>query len=216
MKSILNSKEIAKYCGVSLETIHRWIENKNLQGCQVFDREEYLVELNHFLNFLKTSRLVLNREFQAHSHRVLIVDDDVGMANSIKRTLGMAGFVTKVCNDGFHAGVELGNFNPTVVTLDIRMPMVSGFEIMKFIRTTEFLKNTKIMMISAMPKQELDVAIKIGADEVLSKPFQNEDLVRVAMGLSIEAIMEGQARAAGGKQPTAMWPNLEAQVLCAF
>jgi PleD family two-component response regulator len=215
MKNILKSSEIAKYCGVSLETVINWIQRDHLKGCHIPGQMEYLVQIDQFLNFLKTSRLVLAREFHSQSHRVLIVDDDVGMAQSIKRTLGIAGFATMVCNDGFHAGVELGNFNPTVLTLDIRMPMVSGFEIVKFVRTTAFLKHTKILMISGMPQQELDVAIKVGADEVLAKPFQNETLAKVAMSLSVESILEAQEKGAHRH----VFPEaheLEAQTLHAF
>lgn len=215
MKNSLNSREIAKYCGVSLETVALWIQRGHLRGHEIPGRMECLVEIDQFLHFLKTSRLVLRKEFHANSHRVLIVDDDVAMASSIKRTLGMAGFATMVCHDGFHAGVELGNFNPTVMTLDICMPMVSGFEIVKFVRNTEFLQDTKIVMISGMPQQELDVAMKVGADAILSKPFRNEDLVRTVMGLSVESILATESRRGTDVCHRAM-KDLEAPTLYAF
>lgn len=214
MKNILNSNEIAKYCGVSAETVITWIQRDQLKGCRIPGRMEYLIEIEQFLIFLKTSRLAMRQEFHAHSHRVLIVDDDAGVANCIKRILGMAGFATLVCNDGFHAGVELGNFQPTVLTLDIRMPMVSGFEIVKFVRTTGFLQHTKILMISGMPQQELDVAMKVGADEVLAKPFHNETLVKTVMGLSVESILESHERDGAGMIPEIK--DLEARTLHAF
>jgi DNA-binding response OmpR family regulator len=124
------------------------------------------------------------KDLQENTQRVLIVEDDNPMANAIQRVLRKNGFETMIAPNGFRAGLMLERFTPAVITLDLKMPDLSGHEVLKLIRSMEHLALIRILVISAMSQRELDEALKAGADDVLKKPFSNEELVKKVTALS--------------------------------
>ena len=65
------------------------------------------------------------------------------------------------------------------MTLDLSMPGVDGYEVLTFARQQESIAQTKIVVISALDEKSLQKALDLGADAVISKPFQNEELLQV-------------------------------------
>jgi two-component system, OmpR family, response regulator VicR len=175
--TVLTTGEIAKYCGVNFRTVIRWIKQGRLKAYQLPGRGDNRVSLEDFLGFLKENNIPVPQEFRKFDRRILIVDDDESLARSIDRTLKRAGFETVIANDGFQAGSILETFTPTLMTLDLQMPGIRGQEVIRFVRSKETLKHIKILVVSAMPKPQLEEARKIGADDVLEKPFDNESLL---------------------------------------
>ena len=68
---------------------------------------------------------------------------------------------------------------PALITLDLRMPGLNGYEVLKFIRHTPEVAATKVLVISALDAPSLQRALDEGADAVLSKPFDNDELLAV-------------------------------------
>ncbi len=64
------------------------------------------------------------------------------------------------------------------------MPGINGFDVLKFVRSTEPLKGQKIVVISAMPAADLERALEMGADAVFEKPLDNRKLVEVVSHLA--------------------------------
>jgi excisionase family DNA binding protein len=173
----LTTGEIAKYCGVNFRTVIRWIKQGHLRAYQLPGRGDNRVEVQDFLNFLREYEMPIPQEFQEHSHRVLIVEDDPLMAKNMQRILRRGGFETQIASDAFSAGALVKTFSPVVMTLDVKVPRLGGLEVVKFVRNTEGLKDIKILIVSAMPQKDLEEALKAGADDTLEKPFRNEDLL---------------------------------------
>ena len=189
-KPSLTTGEIAQYCGVNFRTVIRWIKRGHLKAYQLPGRGDNRVEIQDFLNFLREHDMPVPDEFQQYSLRVLIVDDDSAMAKNIQRVLHRAGFETLIASDGFRAGTLAESFSPAVMTLDLKMPTLSGLDVIKFVRESENLKYIKILVVSAMPQNELEEALEVGADEVLEKPFKNDDLVdKVTQLLGVRQMM---------------------------
>jgi excisionase family DNA binding protein len=187
-KPSLTTGEIAEYCGVNFRTVIRWIKRGHLKAYQLPGRGDNRVEIQDFLNFLREHDMPVPDDFKKFSYRVLIVDDDPSMAKNIQRVLYRAGFETEIALDGFQAGTLAESFTPTVITLDPKMPGLSGLEVVKFARTRDNLKHIKILIISAMPQKDLDEALETGADDVLEKPFNNDELIEkvsLLMGVRI-------------------------------
>jgi DNA-binding response OmpR family regulator len=102
--------------------------------------------------------------------KVLLVEDDEGLAQVYIARLEAEGFsVMRVPNgeDALAAAVE---FKPDVILLDIMMPKVSGFDVLDILRNTPETANVKIIMLTAL-SQETDrkKAEEMGADDFLVK-----------------------------------------------
>jgi len=176
-KRILTTGEIAQYCGVNFRTVIRWIKRGHLKAYQLPGRGDNRVEIQDFLRFLKEHHMPVPEEFRPSSPRVLIVEDEPAMANTIQRLLHRHGFETAIALSGVHAGTLLESFSPAVMTLDLKMPGLGGLDVLKFVRQSEHLKDIKILVVSAMPRQELEEALAAGANDILEKPFENDILV---------------------------------------
>jgi len=178
--------DIARFCDVTLRTVIRWIERGSLKAYKLPGRGNNRVTEQELLNFLREYQIPIPQELKAKAsndsppgnpNRVLICDDEKPYAEAIRRVLRREGFDTRIAYNGFEAGTELMLFNPAIITLDLSMPGMSGFEVVSFIRERESLANTKILVISALPKDDLEKAVYLGADAALSKPFDNQQLL---------------------------------------
>ena len=99
------------------------------------------------------------------------------MASAIRRVLIRHGFEVRVAHDGFSAGTLLSKMKPGLVTLDLKMPGMDGYEVLRFIRHHEEHARTKRLVISAETRAGLERAMTLGASAILPKPFDNEELM---------------------------------------
>ena len=107
--------------------------------------------------------------------RILIVEDEVAIADLEKDYLELSGFEVEIENDG-KSGLERAlNEDFDLFILDLMLPEVDGFEIFKQIREK---KNTPILMVSAK-KDDIDKirGLGLGADDYVTKPFSPSELV---------------------------------------
>ena len=107
--------------------------------------------------------------------RILIVDDEVAIADLEKDYLELSGFEVEIENDGTKGLERALHEEFDLFILDLMLPGVDGFEICKKIRET---KNTPILMVSAK-KDDIDKirGLGLGADDYVTKPFSPSELV---------------------------------------
>lgn len=182
----LTTGDIANYCGVNFRTVIRWVDRGLLKSYRLPGRGDNRIKVQDFIAFLKQSNMPVPEEFKQFGRRVLIVDDESSMAKSIQRVLRQNGFETQIASDGFSAGSMLESFGPTVMTLDLKMPGMSGLEVVRFMKSQERFSHVKILIVSALQQQKIDEAIKAGADDFLGKPFENEALLKKVQVLNGE------------------------------
>lgn len=183
---MLTSGEIAKICDVTVRTVQRWIDRGLLHSYKLPGRGDNRVKTEDFIHFLKTQNLPIPVEFREKTRRILIVDDEVNMAKSIQRALIQANFETAIAENGFIAGSMIEHFSPSLVTLDLRMPGMDGFGVIRFIRASARLTSIKILVISGLSDEDLKKAVESGADEAIKKPFSNSDLIT-----TVERLLRG-------------------------
>ena len=183
-KRTLTTGEIADYCGVNFRTVIRWIQRGQLRAYQLPGRGDNRVEIHNFISFLRENHIPIPRDFLHLARKVLIVDDDSDVTRMIQRILRNHDFEPYSAVDGFQAGSLLREHLPCVLTLDLNMPGVSGLDVIEHVRMSPELRNTKILVVSAMPEVDLQRAISIGADDVLPKPFQPNDLAAKVLQLA--------------------------------
>jgi excisionase family DNA binding protein len=185
---ILTTGAIAKYCSVHFRTVIRWIEKGHLKSYKLPGRGDNRVRADDFLEFLREHQMPIPEDLQDRSRRILIVEDEASVAKAMQRVLRRAGFETETASDGFVAGAQACTFAPSVITLDLMMPLVGGLDVLKFIRGSEVLKEVKVLVVSALDKKELDKALEEGADDILAKPFKNQELIeKVSRLAGVEA-----------------------------
>ena len=175
----LTTGEIGKYCGVHFRTVIRWIERGELKGHKLPGRGDHRVQVEDFVAFLRRNRMPIPAELAPvePNRRVLVADDDDNTARAMARTLTRAGYEARIAVDGLQAGVLLESYRPGLMALDLRMPGLSGYQALDFIRTEFRQAPLRILVVSALDEGELQRAVSHGADGYLMKPFENAELV---------------------------------------
>lgn len=106
----------------------------------------------------------------SNKHKLLLVEDDDGLANVYQQRLEAEGFdVHRVPNgeDALAAAIE---FKPDLILLDVMMPKVSGFDVLDILRNTPETANVKVIMLTALSQDsDKEKAEKLGVDDYLVK-----------------------------------------------
>ncbi|MFA9230597.1 MAG: response regulator transcription factor [Microgenomates group bacterium] len=106
----------------------------------------------------------------SNQKKILLVEDDDGLANVYRMRLEAEGFsVHRVPNgeDALAAAVE---FRPDLILLDVMMPKVSGFDVLDILRNTPETANMKVVMLTALSQDsDKEKAEKLGADDYMVK-----------------------------------------------
>ncbi|MCI9127017.1 MAG: response regulator transcription factor [Eubacterium sp.] len=114
-------------------------------------------------------------------YRILIVEDEVPIAELIEMNLKQAGFVCEYALDGEVAALKIEENSYDLILLDIMLPKIDGYELMKYIEPS----GIPVIFISAKESVKDKIkGIKMGADDYIVKPFDiSEVLARVEMVL---------------------------------
>jgi two-component system OmpR family response regulator len=108
--------------------------------------------------------------------RVLVVEDEVDLANTLNRALGEAHFAVDVANDGEEAQFMLGEVSYDAVVLDLMVPKRSGWMLLQDLRRAG--SRTPVLILTARDAVDDRVkALDLGADDYLPKPFAISELV---------------------------------------
>jgi DNA-binding response OmpR family regulator len=106
----------------------------------------------------------------APKYRILLVEDDLGLAEAYKVRLDAEGFAVQHCPNGEEALQTALDYRPDLILLDITMPRISGYDVLDILRHTPQIAHTKIVILTAL-SQPADAARakELGADEFLVK-----------------------------------------------
>ena len=113
------------------------------------------------------------------AYKLLVVDDDKEITEMLQKRLIREGYEVVVAFDGEEALAKAKETNPDVILLDLMMPRLNGFEVLKEIRKNYKDKWRPIIIISA--KTELDSVKQcydLEADHYLTKPCSMENILR--------------------------------------
>lgn len=115
------------------------------------------------------------------NNKILVVDDDRAINELIKVNLELVGYSVVQAYDGIEGFAVAKQELPSLIILDVMMPDVDGYTVAQRVRLNPELKNTPILMLTAL--SQLNDKVKgfdIGVDDYLVKPFEMEELkVRV-------------------------------------
>jgi DNA-binding response OmpR family regulator len=102
--------------------------------------------------------------------RILLVEDDDGLASVYQTRLEAEGFATKRVPNGEEALAAAIEYRPNLILLDAMMPKVSGFDVLDILRNTPETTNIKIIMLTALSQDsDRERAQSLGVDDYLVK-----------------------------------------------
>jgi two-component system response regulator RegX3 len=124
--------------------------------------------------------------------RVLLVEDEESLADSIRYNLEREGYAVDTAADGRAALEQFRGSAPDLVLLDVMLPEMSGLDVCRSIRLESAVP---IIMLTARDAEADKVAgLELGADDYVTKPFSMRELVsRVRANLRRARLSEGQA-----------------------
>jgi two-component system alkaline phosphatase synthesis response regulator PhoP len=126
------------------------------------------------------------------SKRILLVEDELGLALTLEDRLSAEGYAVEVARDG-EAGLQRGSAEPfDLVLLDVMLPKKSGFDVCQELRAAR--PRLPVLMLTARGQiEDKVVGLKLGADDYLVKPFHMSELVA-----RVEALLRRSAPAQAG------------------
>jgi two-component system OmpR family response regulator len=112
--------------------------------------------------------------------RILVADDDEAICDTIEDALHLAGYLTMRAKDGQMALDRVRNDRPDLVILDVNMPKMDGFEVLRKMRSLS-ITTPAILLTARHEREDAVTGLKLGADDYVKKPFGLEELLlRVA------------------------------------
>jgi len=111
--------------------------------------------------------------------KLLIVDDEPNIVMSLEFIFKKENFEVFIARDGAEAIETIENSLPDIILLDIMMPKVDGYQVLKHLKESNHLKKIKVIILSAKNKlADIELGLQLGADKYVAKPFSTKQLVK--------------------------------------
>ena len=123
--------------------------------------------------------------------KVLVVDDESEMTDSLTDCLKAQGYQTFTAKDGISAVNAARSEKPDIILLDLMLPLLDGFRILKLLKTDERYRGIPIVVITARANAEdWTLAMECGADGWLTKPVRMEELLEKVRAIVVNKRVE--------------------------
>lgn len=123
--------------------------------------------------------------------KILIVDDEQDICWMLSNLLNYEGYKTVVANNGKSACLQARSASPDLVLLDLKLPDMSGIEVLQEVKETD--GSTPVIMMTAFGDISIAVeAMKIGATDFITKPFDNDALLESIKKILPSKVMEAE------------------------
>jgi DNA-binding response OmpR family regulator len=123
-------------------------------------------------------------------HKILVVDDETVLLETIVYNLELAGFQVVTAADGASALEVAHREQPDLIILDLMLPVIDGLEVCRQLRRQTDTAETLILMLTARGDEiEKVVGLEVGADDYVTKPFSKYELMA-----RVKALLRRRAR----------------------
>ena len=120
---------------------------------------------------------------------ILVVDDEEDIRHLLRVALEQEGFQVTVASSGREALYSVSEQKPDLVVLDVMMPEIDGFEVLRRLKENEATAGIPVVVLTAKDSTNAVVSgLEIGADFYWTKPFKVQDLAR-----TVRLILEHEA-----------------------
>lgn len=108
--------------------------------------------------------------------KILIIEDEKSLRETLKLNLEMESFQVEALSSGINASTFIRNFNPDLILLDVMLPDIDGMTIYKNLKKDNL--HTPVIFLTAKNSvQDKIEGLKLGADDYITKPFDLEELL---------------------------------------
>jgi DNA-binding response OmpR family regulator len=110
--------------------------------------------------------------------KILVVDDEVDLVETIRFPLEAEGFNVLVAYNGEDALNQARTENPDLILLDIMLPKLDGYKVCRLLKFDERYRNIPIIMLTArVQEKDKIIGLETGANEYITKPFDMDELL---------------------------------------
>src|ERR1700692_3520913 len=111
-------------------------------------------------------------------HEIMVVDDDIQVAESLANLLSDAGFQVIAMEDGEKALAKARTEPPSLIILDLMLPRTPGLEICKALKNDAATQHIPIIMLTGKTKEgDKIIGLELGVDDYVTKPFSPRELL---------------------------------------
>ena len=119
----------------------------------------------------------MNTKKSEIKRKILYAEDQESTAHLVKYKLEKEGFETIILNDGEHVVQAAIDIQPSLILLDLMLPIKDGLRILKELKNTDKVKNIPVIMLSVQgEEQKILNALNSGAVDYVLKPFSTSEL----------------------------------------
>ncbi|MDX1387790.1 MAG: response regulator [Acidobacteriota bacterium] len=178
-RRFFTTTEVARYCAVTNDGVLKWIKSGKLRAFST-PGGHYRIAAEDFRSFLEKYDIPVDEAYfrgEKRERSILVVDDEADIREIVRRILQEIdpAFKIEEAQDGYEAGIKIGNLGPDLVIMDVMMPRVDGISLCKSIRENPETRPIKVLAITAFPEQDnIKKMYDAGADLCLIKPLQFE------------------------------------------
>jgi len=129
---------------------------------------------------------------------ILVVDDDPDIRTLIRLTLESYGYQVREAGDGLEAIDALGERAPDAMVLDVMMPRMDGYGVLRAMRQQELAPHTRVLVLTCKTEErDFMRGWELGADDYRTKPFEPEELVEHLQDLlrTTQDVLHGRRQA---------------------
>ncbi len=172
---LISSEDLTQILDISPDSLTNWIEQGLLKPVAVGDSVRFHVE--------DIQALIANHPDSRRTSRILVIEDDSLVGNSLRALLAKSGFEVTVIPIGLAVLDSAARETFDLILTDVRMPGMNGIETLKAIRELRCqfgLSRLPEIVITAYEDEAVrEEATRMGISDFLLKPFDNQQLISV-------------------------------------
>ena len=173
--------QISKFLGVSLPTVVNWVNSDRLRAHRTPGGHRRITKAD-LVSFAKEYNYPLSEELlgeRSEQTRVLVVDDEHVFSDMVRDYLSLRGKMeVEVADSGFAAGFTVARFKPDVILMDIMMPDMNGFEVVRMLRGSKDTAHIPVIACTAFLDAQVERRIQEEEfDGLVQKPIKLDELL---------------------------------------
>jgi len=178
-KKAFTTGEVAKLCNVTINTVVKWFESGELKGYKLPSSGARRIPREELVKFMKKHGIPTG-ELEFEGNKVLSVSSDKKVHQAIKKALPEhRGYTVSTTDDFFEASMYLGSEKPDIVFVDVTTVEGDPAKLVKSIRKTEGLKDTRLVaVVESADKSTVNKVKRWGFNDYIKKPIRATSVER--------------------------------------